>query len=135
MANMFEQLVASRREWIDNTLRPWCKTAKLHELRQAEQEWTDIAGRADPDATLWTWAWQRFPELVHEGLPGVNETLQVRVTLNDGRSFTGFPDGRRSKRGELLLVSSQDGDASQPPEFGPFPIDDVRSVEVASTGI
>ena len=99
MANTFKQLVASRREWIDNTLRPWCEAAKLHELRQAEQEWTDIAGRADPDTTLWTWAWQRFPELVHEGLPGVNETLQVRVTLNDGRSFIGFPDGRRSKRG------------------------------------
>ncbi|MCA9051772.1 MAG: hypothetical protein KDA89_23705, partial [Planctomycetaceae bacterium] len=50
----FAALAASRREWIDSVLRPWCRQANLKDLRQAESEWTDIAGRVDVAATLWT---------------------------------------------------------------------------------
>src|SRR5687767_6788549 len=77
----FAELAASRREWIDAVLRPWCVQASRRDLVLAEMDWGDIAGRVDAEATLWTWAWGRFPELVHEGLSGVSETREVRVQL------------------------------------------------------
>ena len=83
----FEQLAAARREWIESVLRVWCRQATFKELRKAEQEWFDIAGRADVNPTLWTWAWERFPDTVHPELPGVHETFEVRVTLNDGQQI------------------------------------------------
>ena len=101
----FEELAASRRDWIQQVLRPWCRTATLRELRKAEQEWFDIAGRVDVKATLWTWAWERFPEIVHAELPGVHETWEVRVWLKDGRELRGYPDSRKSLRGMLVLLT------------------------------
>ena len=104
----FESLAASRRDWIENVLRAWCRHATLKELRKADVEWFDIAGRADANATLWTWAWERFPEIVHPQLPGVHETHEVSVTLNDGRTLSGYPDARQSLRGILVLVGPAD---------------------------
>ena len=92
------------------------------DLKRAELEWGDLAGRIDPQATLWTWAWGRFPELVHEQLPGVNETHEVRVILRNGDEHVGFPDNRLSTAGRLVLATSA-GDA------GPWPIDQVASVK------
>jgi hypothetical protein len=123
----YEQLIASRKEWIETVLRPWCREAKLKDLKRAGQEWQDIAGKVAPEMTLWTWAWERFPALVHEGLTGVNETAEVTVTLKDGRRITGFPDGRKSVQGKLVLLSSESGE-----EQGPFAIDEVESVEAVS---
>ena len=102
----FDQLAAARREWIDQVLRPWCQRASLKELRRAELEWFDIAGRADTNATLWTWAWERFPVIVHPDLPGVHETHCMHVVLHDGVQITGFPDARQSLRGMLVLVGT-----------------------------
>jgi len=102
----FEQLAASRRGWIDQVLRPWCQQASLKDLRKAELEWFDIAGRADTNATLWTWAWERFPSIVHPDLPGVHETYLVEVFLHDGTRLSGYPDARQSLRGMLVLVGT-----------------------------
>lgn len=121
----FDDLAASRREWIDRVLKPWCRQAALEDLREAEAEWHNIAGRVDPEATLWTWAWGRFPELVHEGLPGLDESSEVRVTLRDGRAVTGYPNGRRSKQGRLALVSPRAGGGFD--DLGPYTIDEILS--------
>lgn len=102
----FEQLAAARRDWIERVLRPWCQRASLKELRKAELEWFDIAGRADTAATLWTWAWERFSAIVHPDLPGVHETHPVYVILNDGVRISGYPDARQSLRGMLVLVET-----------------------------
>jgi hypothetical protein len=117
----FDELVASRRSWIDEVLKPWCRRAPLADLKRAELEWSDLAGRIDPLATLWTWAWGRFPDLVHEQLPGVNETNEVRVTLKNGAEYIGFPDNRRSAAGRLVL-------ATRSGEGGPWPIDQIAEV-------
>ncbi len=117
----FEDLAASRREWIETVLRPWCRQAGLKQLQKLAMEWQDFAGRADPDATLWTWAWERFPDIVHENLPGVNETHEVTVTLEDGTAVTGFPDGRRSRQGYLVLTGRH-------ADYGPYPIDQIVAV-------
>jgi hypothetical protein len=123
----FDELVASRKRWIDEVLKPWCLSANRKDLMRAAMDWGDIAGRVDEEATLWTWAWSRFPALVHEGLAGVNETRAVRVTLKSGAKVTGFPDARESKNGQLVLVSTE-GEANSP---GPFSIDEIADVEVA----
>ncbi len=120
------ELIASRREWIDSVLRPWCRDASRAELLAAEQEWPDLAGRADPAKTLWPWAWSRFPVLYVEGLAGIEESFAVRVTLRDGVEHSGFPDARRSRRGELLLVSVGDDGAAR--EMGPLSIDEIADV-------
>jgi len=122
----FDELAVSRIEWIDSVLKPWCRQASFKELLKAEQEWGDVAGRVDPEASLWTWAWSRFPDLVHEGMSGVNETNEVQVTLKDGTTIVGFPDARQSTRGRLVLLcrcESRQSEAS-----GPHSIDDVASV-------
>lgn len=124
----FQELVASRREWIETVLRPWCAQARLIDLKRAEAEWGDIAGRPDPDATLWTWAWSRFPNLVEEGIQGVNETYEVTVTLHDGRTITGFPDGRKSEQGRLVLLCTADDGSGRTIESEPFSIDDIAAV-------
>ena len=122
----FEQLAAARRGWIETVLRPWCQVSSLKELRKAEVEWFDIAGRADTNATLWTWAWERFPEIVHPDLPGVNETFEVLVTLTDESQISGFPDGRKSQRGMLILLGvSEAGDTLT---HGPLSIDQIAAV-------
>ena len=107
----FEQLAAARREWIERVLRRWCQQASLKDLRKAELEWFDIAGRADANATLWTWAWERFPAIVHSDLPGVHETHLMEVCLHDGSRLRGYPDARQSLRGMLVLVGT-DADGS-----------------------
>jgi hypothetical protein len=118
----FADLAASRRAWIDGVLRPWCAAARERDLLLAEAEWADIAGKVDPFATLWTWAWGRFPALVHEGLPGVDETHEVVVALRDGSERRGFPDGRLTRRGRLHLVGP-DGTGEA------VPIDEIAAVE------
>lgn len=100
----FAELAASRRQWIDQILKPWCVQAAAAELRLAELEWLDIAGRADAAGTLWTWAWGRFPAIVHDELPGLNETYCVEVVTRSGECLTGFPDARQSERGKLVLL-------------------------------
>ncbi len=122
----FESLAASRRDWIENVLRAWCRQATLKELRKADVEWFDIAGRADANATLWTWAWERFPEIVHPQLSGVHETHEVQITLKDGRTLSGFPDARQSLRGILVLVGSDDGGAIVSSD--PIVIDQITAV-------
>ena len=129
MLSSFEEIVASRREWIDNVLRPWCREAALKDLLRAELEWGDIAGRVDPQATLWTWAWGRFPALIHEGLSGVNETREVRVMLHNGSAVTGFPDNLRSQQGKLVLVGRSA--AGELLEYGPYSIDEIAAVDPA----
>jgi len=119
----FSDLAASRRDWIETVLRPWCRQATLKQLKQADLEWHDFAGRVDSAATLWTWAWERHPVIVHDDLSGVNETHAVRVTLQDGSTVSGYPDGRQSLNGQLILI----GDGG---ESGPHSIDDIASVEV-----
>jgi hypothetical protein len=127
----FADLIASRRAWIEETLRPWCAGAPLKELKRAELEWEDIAGKVDPKATLWTWAWSRFPAIVHEGLTGVNETHAVRVTLKNGDRHTGYPDNRRSQAGRLVLLASETSAAGGAAEIGPIAIDDIAKIERA----
>lgn len=122
----FEQLAAARREWIETVLRVWCRKASLKDLRKAEPEWFDIAGRADANATLWTWAWERFPDIVHPDLPGVHETFEVTVSLTDGTQISGFPDGRRTQRGMLVVMGRTD--SGELVMHGPFSIDQVLSV-------
>lgn len=119
----FAELVASRREWIASVLEPWCRHAPRKDLLLAEMEWPDLAGRAPPEATLWRWAWSRFPALCSESLATLNETFPVTVRCRDGRSATGFPDGRQSRQGELVLLGSA-GDRQ-----GPFSIDEIVAVE------
>jgi hypothetical protein len=123
----FADLAASRRKWIDTVLKPWCAAAPRSELRKAHAEWANIAGNVDPEATLWTWAWGRFPDLVHEDLAGVNETSEVRVTLCDGTDVTGYPDARLSTLGELVLLGRDDSGRSI--QSGPHPLDDIVRVE------
>jgi hypothetical protein len=121
----FQELVDSRKDWIQQVLIPWCRSAALVELRKAAEEWGDIAGRVDPDFSLWLWAWSRFPVLYVEGLRGLDETFEVDVLLRDGRRACGFPDARASRRGLLVLRGSSG-------THGPFTIDEVQQVARAS---
>lgn len=123
----FPELVRSRRGWIDEVLTPWCRAAARDDLLQAAEEWLDIAGKVDVESTLWTWAWSRFPTLVYEGLPGINETHPVLVTLADGRTVSGFPDSRAGEPGELVLVEAGT-------KHGPFSIDEIECVAADASG-
>lgn len=122
----FAELAAARRDWIESVLRVWCRQAALKELRKAELEWFDIAGRADTNATLWTWAWERFPEVVHPDLAGVNETSEVVVSHVNAGEIRGFPDGRRSQRGLLVLVGT--GEAGEMQTHEPISIDQITAI-------
>jgi hypothetical protein len=122
----FDDLAASRRDWIATVLRPWCQQAVRKELMKAEAEWLDIAGRVDAAATLWSWAWERFPDLVHPELSGPNETHRVQIELTGGEQFVGFPDNRASVRGQLVLIDADAAGTTQ--QHGPFTIDDIASV-------
>ena len=126
----FQEMAASRREWISGVLIPWCRQANFRDLREAEHDWINIAGRVDSAMTLWTWAWSRFPCLVHERLPGVNETLEVHIRISSGETIVGYPDNRESARGELvLIVAGEDGSSVQ---SGPHNLDDVISAELTN---
>ncbi len=124
--NSFEELVSARKEWINTVLRPWCQRSRRADLLKAEPDWLDIAGKISPDKTLWLWAWSRFPELIHESL-GIEETSPVTVELHDGRRFRGFPDARKSLRGQLFIWSSDEG-TEIAGEIGPFSIDEITAV-------
>ncbi len=123
----FDELAIARKSWIQNVLRPWCLQACRAELLKAEIEWLDVAGKVSPEKTLWSWAWSRFPELVHENL-GIEETSELTVTLRDGRVFKGFPDARKSEHGKLVVWGNPNG-AAMATDLGPFSIDDISSVE------
>lgn len=118
----YDELVSSRREWLDSILIPWCQLACRKDLLLAETEWPDLAGRPAPEMTLWKWAWERFPVLAGSGTHMLEETYEVVVTCQDGRTGQGFPDGERSQAGLLVLVDSE-GQMS-----GPFTIDEIRHV-------
>ncbi|RLS52292.1 MAG: hypothetical protein DWH91_17040 [Planctomycetota bacterium] len=122
----FLQLSASRRAWIQEVLIPWCRQANLPSLFKAEMEWGDIAGRIDPQFSLWLWAWSRFPGLYVEGLRGLDETWPVRLTLRDGSEHTGYPDSRRSSRSQLRLTATVN---EQAVDRGPFNLDQVVKLE------
>lgn len=121
----YEQLAASRKAWIDDVLVAWCREAPRGELLKAEADWANIAGQVDPEATLWTWAWGRFPALVHPEMSGLDETREACVRLADGTEHRGFPDARRSRQGELWLAGPHAGPES---EAGPFSIDAIAEV-------
>ena len=123
----FDELVVSRKAWLSEVLQPWCRSASLASLRQAELEWNDIAGKVAPEKTLWPWAWSRFPDLVHESL-GIEETAEVEVTLLDGRTVRGFPDSRASLQGKLVLWGADEID-EVPREIGPFSIEQIATVQ------
>lgn len=123
----FDELIASRKQWIANVLQPWCRAAKLVDLKRADDEWTDIAGNVDTQSTLWSWAWSRFPDAVEEGMSGINETSEVVVTLADGTTATGYPDARAAETGYLLLASA-DHQTGETKEEGPFCIDEIESI-------
>lgn len=120
----FQELVESRREWIDQMLIPWCKTSARKDLLLAEHEWQDLAGRPAPEMTLWKWAWERFPVLTHEGLNTINETNAVVVQCHDGRVATGYPDATRSQAG-LLFVIDELGQT-----LGPVEIDEIKQIDL-----
>lgn len=120
----FAELTASRRAWIQEVLVPWCRTANVPSLLKAEMEWGDIAGRVDPQFSLWLWAWSRFPVLYVEGLKGLDETYAVQVTSVDGTTHTGYPDARASSRAQLILVDSKTGNP-----VGPLKLDRIASIE------
>lgn len=124
----FADLVASRKAWIENVLKPWCLCASRMQLRLAELEWHDIAGRVDPEKTLWAWAWSRFPGLVHPELSGIDESEQVTVVFKDQSIVRGFPDARQSRQGELVLLCKSTS-TGRFEEQGPFSIDDIQAIE------
>lgn len=123
----FADLARSRRGWIDGILKPWCRQAKRKDLRLAELEWIDIAGKVDAGKTLWAWAWSRFPEAVHDDL-GLDETVELSVTLSTGLSVSGFADARESTDGQLILWA-RDADTGELQQRGPFSIDDVEDIK------
>lgn len=122
----FHALSRSRRAWIQDVLIPWCRTANIPSLTKAEQEWGDIAGRVDPQFSLWLWAWSRYPVLYVEGLRGLDESAFVEVTLSDGTRHHGYPDSRASHRALLVLVDREHGTTV---ERGPFRLDQIIKVE------
>lgn len=124
--NSFDELVASRKNWLNEILKPWCQAVRRSDLLKAEPDWVDIAGKVDPTKTLWLWAWSRFPELVHESL-GIEETSEVQVELRDGRVVCGFPDARDSQRG-LLVLWGEDPVTRKSGQLGPFSIDEILAV-------
>jgi hypothetical protein len=126
----FADLVSSRKAWLADVLIAWCVQAQLKDLRLAELEWGDIAGKVDPEKTLWYWAWSRFPELVNADMQSIDEARRVTVTLIDGSAFTGNPDSRKSKQGRLVLVGRDPANPRRSEEYGPFSIDEIARVEV-----
>ena len=124
----FPDLVASRKAWLADVLAPWCAHASVRDLRRAELEWVDIAGKVDADKTLWYWAWSRFPALVNADLLAIDEARRVTVTLHDGRAFTGFPDSRQSQKGELVLVGRVPVDSRRHEEYGPYSLDEIAAI-------
>lgn len=125
----FDELAQSRRDWINEVLVPWCRQAPRQELTKALLDWPNLAGQVAPQATLWVWAWSRFPVLVHDGLPGLSETNEVRVVLKSGQVVCGYPDNRESEHGQLVVLVL--GHDQRLTHAAPLSIDDIESVEFA----
>jgi hypothetical protein len=66
---------------------------------------------------------------VHERLPGVNETHEVRVTLKSGAAHVGYPDNRKTAGGQLVLLLTSDDANRRLTESGPLSIDEIVQVE------
>ena len=128
----FAELVASRKAWIERELEPWCRQAALKDLRLAAELWLDIAGKVDPEKTLWCWAWSRFPALVNADLQAIDESHAVTVTLKDGRALSGIPDGRQSREGRLVLLCRDRADPRRFVDEGPFTLDEIATVARAT---
>jgi hypothetical protein len=126
MTSTFDDLVRSRKEWIQAQLIPWCRAARLADLKKAEHEWGDIAGRISPEFSLWLWAWSRFPHLYVEGMRGLEETNLVTLELRSGEQVSGYPDARASQRGTIVLLHPEGQ------SLGPFSLDDVQQVSLSS---
>lgn len=126
----FADLVDSRKSWLHEFLEPWCRVAARKDLLLAEQEWTDIAGKVDSEATLWRWAWSRFPGLVHESL-GIEETTKIEVRLKNGKVVRGFPDARQSVRGMLVVLATDESGRFH--DAGPFSLDDIDRIDRLGT--
>lgn len=127
--NSFQELATSRRNWIEEVLIPWCRSANSASLLQAELDWVNLAGGVDPKATLWVWAWSRYPVLAHDGLPGLNETNEVRVTTLSGEIVVGYPDNSATHGSRLVLLTRlANGNFAH---YEPISIDNIRSVELA----
>jgi hypothetical protein len=124
----FAELASSRKAWLADVLAPWCRVASLKDLRLAELEWVDIAGKVDPEKTLWFWAWGRFPKLVHDELTAIDETRPVTVVLKDGAHYTGYPDARQSQQGQLVLLGRDEDNPRRTIEHGPFAIDEIVTI-------
>ena len=124
----FADLVASRRAWLADVLAPWCREAALKDLKLAELEWGDIAGKVDPEKTLWFWAWGRFPNLVHSELAGIDETCEVTVSLKNGGIVTGYPDARQSQQGQLVLIGRDKTNPRRTAEHGPYSLDEIATI-------
>ncbi|MBM82767.1 MAG: hypothetical protein CMJ78_19570 [Planctomycetaceae bacterium] len=124
----FDELVESRKTWIADVLKPWCQSAPLAELKQAAEEWVDIAGRVSPEMTLWPWAWSRFPGLVQEELNAIDETSQVEVTLKSGEVLSGYPDTRESPVGKLVLFCVSGATVADASHSEPMSLDEIESV-------
>ncbi len=127
LAPTFDALVASRKAWISEVLKPWCQAAPRSALRLAELEWGDIAGRVSTEKSLWAWAWGRFPDLVHPELNGIDESSAVTVTLKNGRQVTGYPDARQSEQGQLVILCRAASNSRTTSE-GPFAMEDIVSI-------
>ena len=121
----FEELLASRRDWIEQVLKPWCTQASLEDLEHAEADWEDMAGCVDPASTLWVWAWSRFREMIHKELNNIDETSEVEITLQDGTKLVGFPD---ANQGQLVLMSISAAVSRKIVKNGPYSIDHISSV-------
>lgn len=120
----FLDLAASRRQWIEEVLRPWCMHARSAELHRAEQEWLDVAGRISPDFSLWMWAWSRYPGLVIADLWRIDEAVELQIELADGRAVTGFADTRQSHQDLLVVLVTADRSSIT------INLDDIRSLTV-----
>ncbi|MGV2338054.1 MAG UNVERIFIED_CONTAM: hypothetical protein LVR18_29585 [Planctomycetaceae bacterium] len=124
----FELLAASRRDWIQNVLRPWCHTATVQDLRRAELEWHDIAGRGRPRRDTLEVGMGTLPGCRASGLPGLNETWPVEVRLHSGQVYSGYPDARRSIRGQLILLRVDDSATARITETPPLSLDQVAAL-------
>jgi hypothetical protein len=123
----WEQLVSSRRQWIETVLEPWCRSAGRRDLLLAEAEWTNLAGQVDPQATLWKWAWSRFAELGTEQW-AIDESSAVTVVTHRGDCITGYPDGRASRQGQLVLLIDNSESPGQGFDRHAVLLDDICSI-------
>jgi hypothetical protein len=65
---------------------------------------------------------------VNADLVAIDEARRVTVTLRDGRTFTGFPDSRQSRQGQLVLVARDPARPGRHEEHGPFSIDEIAAI-------